>query len=51
MVFSVTPEDIVLPNGTEFDLKRTFCSLAIAADGPVAYEHVKESESINTLLT
>lgn len=44
VVFSVTPEDMVLPNGTEFDLERTFCSLAIAANGPVAYEHVKKSE-------
>jgi len=47
VVLNVTPEDIVLPNGTEFDLERTFCSLAIAADGPVAYEHVKESEINN----
>jgi len=47
VVFNVTPKDIVLPNGTEFDLERTFCSLAIAANGPVAYEHVKESEINN----
>ena len=44
IIFSVTPEGVVLPNGTQFDLERTFCSLAIAANGPVAYENVKESE-------
>ena len=47
VVFNVTPDDIALPNGTKFDLERTFCSLAIAANGPVAYEHVKESEIKN----
>lgn len=47
VVFNVTPSKIKIPNGSKFDLNRTFCSLVIKANGPVGYEHVKNSDINN----
>jgi len=43
----VCPPGVALNSGDEFELGNTFCSITMAADTPVSYEHVAKSEINN----
>ena len=47
VVHQVSPDSVPLSDGAEFNLPETYCALTLAADEPVCFEHVAESE-INT---
>ena len=47
VVHQVSPVSVPLEDGAEFDLPITYCSLTLAADGPVGFEHVSRSEIYN----
>lgn len=44
VIKQVTPEDVPLNDGDAFQLGNTYCSITLAANGPVGFEHVAESE-------
>ena len=46
---SVTPDDVELEEGLEFDLGSTFCQITCQADAPVAIESISTHEQYSTL--
>ena len=47
VVHQVSPPSVPLEDGAEFDLPITYCSITLAADKPVGFEHVSRSEIYN----
>ena len=47
VVYQVSPDSVPLTDDAQFDLPETYCALTMAANEPVGFEHVAESE-INT---
>jgi len=47
VVHQVSPKDIKLKEGDVYDFNRTYCAITLEADGPVGFEHVKNSD-VNT---
>ncbi len=47
VVYQVSPDSVPLADDASFNLPETYCALTMAADEPVGFEHVAESE-INT---
>jgi diguanylate cyclase (GGDEF)-like protein len=47
VVHQVSPDTVPLTDDSQFDLPETYCAVTIAANEPVGFEHVAESE-INT---
>lgn len=43
VVQQISPPHVALQNGVEFPLGRTYCSITMAANGPVGFEHVATS--------
>lgn len=44
IVHQVSPDDIPMVDGAEFDLPETYCAITLAANRPVGFEHVARSE-------
>jgi diguanylate cyclase (GGDEF)-like protein len=44
VVKQVSPAGVPLHDGDVFPLGNTYCAIAVAADGPVGFEHVAQSE-------
>lgn len=42
--YCVTPEDIELAPGNEFELQNTYCHITCQSDSPTAFEHVAKHE-------
>jgi diguanylate cyclase (GGDEF)-like protein len=47
VVYQVSPDSVPLTDDAQFDLPETYCAVTMAANEPVGFEHVAESE-INT---
>ena len=47
VVYQVSPATVALEDGAIFDLPITYCSITLASDGPVGFEHVARSEIYN----
>lgn len=47
VIHQVSPETLTLEDGAVFDLPITYCSITLAANKPVGFEHVSRSEIYN----